>query len=133
FSGKLNIVAAQAQKQLADLDARRSDLRALVDSLPDPILLADAQRRIALINAPAAALLQVSAASAMGKSVVAVVNDEAILGLLESLGPSDSQFGQSEQRELRLMRGGQHVTYHAVAKRMATGGTLLVLRNVSAM
>jgi two-component system phosphate regulon sensor histidine kinase PhoR len=130
FSGKLNVLAGQAQKQLADLDAQRSDLRALVDALPDPVMLADSMRRIAIINAPAARLLQFSAAGAIGKNIVGVVNDEAILALLESLKP---QPGQMEQREIRLVRGGQHVTYHAVAKRMAAGGVLLVLRNVSTM
>lgn len=130
FSGKLNILASQAQKQLADLDAQRSDLRALVDALPDPVVLADSLNRLAIINAPAARLFQFSAAGATGKNIVGVVNDDAILDLLESLAPRP---GQTEQREIRLVRGGQPVTYHAVAKRMAAGGVLLVLRNVSAM
>ena len=129
FSEKLNVVAAQAQQQLADLDAQRSDLRALVDSLPDPILLADAARRIVMINAPAARLLRVAQAAAHGKSVVEVVNDEAVLVLFESLQP---QPGHTQQRELRLTRGGQRLTFHAVATRTKASGCLLVLRNISA-
>jgi len=36
-------------------------------------------------------------------------------------------------REVRLLRGGQRLTYQSVATRTATGGALLVLRDVSTM
>lgn len=130
LSEKLNVLAANAQQQLADRDTQRSDLRALVDSLPDPILLTDAARRIVLINAPAARLLGISTGAATGKPVVDVVNDEAVLVLVESL---QQQPGHMQQRELRLSRAGQRLIFHAVATRTRTGGTLLVLRNISAM
>ncbi|MGB7159232.1 MAG: PAS domain-containing protein, partial [Tepidisphaeraceae bacterium] len=83
FSGRLNVVAAQAQKQLADLRDQRADLAALVDTLPDPFLVTDAHRRILLMNSPAAALLQLTAQQAVGQTVDGVVNEAAILELFE--------------------------------------------------
>jgi two-component system phosphate regulon sensor histidine kinase PhoR len=130
FSERLNVVAQQAQQQLAELDAQRADLRALVDSLPDPILLTDASRRVVMINAPAARLLGVTALQAQRKLVTEVVSDEAVLVLLESLAPEP---GQTQQREIRLTRGGQRLTFHAVATRTKVSGCLLVLRNISAL
>jgi two-component system phosphate regulon sensor histidine kinase PhoR len=130
LSSQLNALADRARQQLADLDTQRSDLRALVDSLPDAILLTDASRRIVLINAPAGRLLGVAVADAPGKPLVQVVNDEAVLVLFESL---QQQPGHMQQRELRLARGGQRLVFHAVATRTKTGGMLLVLRNINAM
>ena len=130
FSERLNVVAQQAQQQLAELDAQRADLRALVDSLPDPILLTDGSRRVVMINAPAARLLGVTALQAQRKLVAEVVSDEAVLVLLESLAPEP---GQTQQREIRLTRAGQRLTFHAVATRTKAAGCLLVLRNISAL
>ena len=130
FSERLNVVAQQAQQQLAELHAQRADLRALVDSLPDPILLTDASRRVVMINAPAARLLGAAAPAAQGKRITEIVSDEAVLVLLESLAP---QPGQTQQREIRLTRGGQRLTFHAVATRTKASGCLLVLRNISAL
>jgi two-component system phosphate regulon sensor histidine kinase PhoR len=57
-----------------------------------------------------------------------IINEEAILRVIEQAnGPSPIV------REIRLQRGGQRVTYQAVANRAKAGGVLLVLRNVSAM
>jgi two-component system phosphate regulon sensor histidine kinase PhoR len=136
FSGRLNIVAAQAEKQLADLNHQRADLRSLVDALPDPILLTDYANRILLLNAPAAKLLQVTATQAVGKPLVTVVNEEAILRLLDDLeksGARDETLSTVQRREIRLQRLGQRLTYQAVATRARAGGVLLVLQNVSAL
>ena len=50
FSHRLNLAAEQAEQQLSDLNHQRADLQALIDSLPDPIFLIDAQGRIALLS-----------------------------------------------------------------------------------
>src|SRR5688500_12244106 len=84
FSAKLNLVASQAERSLTDLRLQRADLRALLDTLPDPILVIDPQRRITLINPPAAALLEVAPERALGQMAVNVVSDEAILRLVEA-------------------------------------------------
>lgn len=139
FSAQLNVLAGQAQQQLAELDSRRADLQALVDSLPDPILLTDAKRRIVLINEPAARLLQVPSAQALGERLVNVVNDEPIIELFEALldpGVPESTGADTtpgQPREVRLLRGGQRVTYQAVLTRTRVGGVLLVLRDITAL
>ncbi len=53
----LNQLAAQAYKQLSDLQQQRGGLQALVDTLPDPILAIDPRGRITLMNVPASKLL----------------------------------------------------------------------------
>jgi two-component system phosphate regulon sensor histidine kinase PhoR len=121
----LNVVAAEAQKQLADLRDQRADLAALVDTLPDPFLVTDSRRHILLMNAPAAALLQLTQEQAAGRTVDAVVNEMAILDLFEQ--PS------GEVREIRLSRDGQRLVYQAIVTPTAAGGVLLVLRDVSAL
>ncbi|HMB94612.1 MAG TPA: ATP-binding protein [Tepidisphaeraceae bacterium] len=125
---KFNVMASHAEKQVADLNHQRADLQALVDSLPDPILLSDALGRIVVINTPAARLLQLTPPQALGRKVEVVVNETAILRVIEQAsGPSPIV------REIRLQRNGQRVTYQAVANHAKAGGLLLVLRNVSAM
>jgi signal transduction histidine kinase/PAS domain-containing protein len=86
LASRLNALGAEAHKELADLDGRRAGLQALVDALPDPILLTDAARRIAMINLPAARLFSIAPAKAIGKKLVSIVTDEAIVGLIEPIG-----------------------------------------------
>ncbi len=85
FSARLNQVAINLQKQLVELRLQRGDLQAVVDTLPDPILLTDPQQRILLINSPAAKLLAISPSQAIGKTPVSVVSDEAILELFDQV------------------------------------------------
>ena len=128
----LNSVAIATSRQLTELDGRRGDLQTLVDALPDPILLADSQHRIALINAPATELLQVSSQQAIGRRLSNIINDEAILGLLEPIdehAPGDIP----RHREIRVFRNGHRGTFQAVASPTKTGGLLLVLRDVSTL
>jgi two-component system phosphate regulon sensor histidine kinase PhoR len=140
LAGKMNQLAAQAENQLDELGRQRRDLRSLVDTLPDPILVTDSAGRVLLINSPAAELLQLSPAQVIGKKTVSVINDEALLQLLDAAGkvsPEPDHTGLNDvphvHREVRLLRGGQRLTYQSVATRTATGGALLVLRDVSTM
>jgi two-component system phosphate regulon sensor histidine kinase PhoR len=128
----LNAVAIATSRQLAELDGRRGDLQTLVDALPDPILLADSQHRVALINAPATDLLQVSSQQAIGRRLSNIINDEAILGLLEPIGDHNAA-DLTRHREIRVFRNGHRGTFQAVASPTKTGGLLLVLRDVSTL
>ena len=138
LAGKMNQLGAQAENQLAEIGKQRRDLRGLVDALPDPILVTDPAGRVLLINSPAAELLQLLPSQVIGKKTVSVVNDEPLLQLLDAAGKvsPESEAGGSSRpvhREVRLLRGGQRLTYQSVATRTATGGALLVLRDVSTM
>jgi two-component system phosphate regulon sensor histidine kinase PhoR len=128
----LNAVAAATSRQLAELDGRRGDLQTLVDALPDPILLADSQHRVALINAPATELLKVTPQQAIGRRLANIINDEAILGMLEPIGDEHTS-EMTRHREIRVFRNGQRGTFQAVASPTKTGGLLLVLRDVSTL
>jgi two-component system phosphate regulon sensor histidine kinase PhoR len=133
----LNQVAAQAYKQLSDLQQQRSGLQALVDTLPDPILAASPAGRITLINAPAARLLSLQPQQALDQQLVNVVSDEQIVELYEALvttgGAKVSGPPTILNREIKLARNGQRFIYQAVATRAPGGGALLVLRDVSGL
>ncbi|MCS7032511.1 MAG: ATP-binding protein [Phycisphaerae bacterium] len=128
LAGRLNLLAATAQRQMSELDHRRSDLQQLVDSLPDPVLLSDSLGRVILINTAAAKILQISPEEALERKFVHVVNDAQILELFESLAVAPVQ-----QREIRISRGGQRHYYQGVGTRTKAGGVLIVLRNVTTM
>ena len=76
MASHLNALAEQATRQLTDLEAQRGGLQALVDTLPDPILAADAHGKITLLNAPASKLLLLSPQQVIGQKLVNVVSDE---------------------------------------------------------
>jgi two-component system phosphate regulon sensor histidine kinase PhoR len=137
MAGNLNQLAAQAYKQLSDLQQQRGGLQALVDTLPDPILAADPRGRVTLLNAPAARLLSLQPAEALEQKLVSVVSDEQIVELYEALvGAGGAKpIGPTTvlNREIRLVRNGQRCTYQAVATRAPGGGALLVLRDVSTL
>ena len=129
FAEQFNLVAAQAQRQLAALDHQRADLQALVDSLPDPILLIDGRRRIALINQPAAKLLQLPRGEALGRPIDLTLNEELLLALVEEA--ADREDGA--HREVRVNRNGKLKTYQAAAMPGKSGGMLVVLRNITTL
>jgi two-component system phosphate regulon sensor histidine kinase PhoR len=131
----LNLLAAQAYKQLSDLQHQRGGLQTLVDTLPDPILAVAPGGRITLMNAAAAKLFSLQPEQALDQKLVNVVNDEQIVELYEALAEqrtkNPSALSLPLNREIRLARGGQKSTYQAVATRPPGGGALLVLRDVS--
>ncbi len=81
----LNEAASHAQQQLSDLNHQRADLQALVDALPDPIIVSDGQGKVTLINPPAARLLDMNRAKALGQGLVNLVNDVAVLQLFDKV------------------------------------------------
>ena len=142
FTAKLNQLAGQAERQLADLRHQRVDLRVLVDTLPDPVVLIGPDRRVRLINRPAVERFGVDAERAVGQTLAVVVPEIDVLTLVdEAIGdraaaPDAEADGRAEagalvQRQIPFEHGGQRVTYDAVAVRTAGGGAVLVLRDVS--
>lgn len=141
LAGQLNEMAASAQRQHADVVQGRADLKALADTMPEAVLVSDAQDRVTLINPAAAALLNVKPEKAAGQKLVNVVGDEDVLALLESVRrapappadgrPAGGKADHLPPPEIRLFREGQHLTFQAHAQRTAGGGVLMVLRDVS--
>ena len=154
LAGQLNELAAGAQRLRAEHVHGLADLKALAGTIPDAVLVSDAQDRVTLINPAAAALLDVRPEKATGQKLVNVVGDADVLTLLEAVrrmpvpvtvGATDARAGampaaaaaaagRTEHlppREIRLVRDGQHLTFQAHAQRTAGGGVLMVLRDVS--
>jgi signal transduction histidine kinase len=127
---QFNQAAALTHRQFERLEHEQADLHALVDTLPDPILASDHQNRLILMNSPAAKLLRLTTGEALGQKVVNIISDAPVVELFETVAHSaDAHI--PVQREVRFSRGGQKLTCQAVAARTASGGTLVVLRDVS--
>jgi two-component system phosphate regulon sensor histidine kinase PhoR len=136
----VNDTAEQTLRQLKDLSRQKGDLEALVDSLPDPLVLADTRRKIIRINRPAAELLGVSRELALGESLEAAVTDPAVLSIFDEAARIEAGAKRSDgssalplRKELRLTRAGKRLAYQAVATRTGAGGVLLVLRDITTL
>ena len=132
--------ADRALRQLKDLSRQRDDLQALVDALPDPLLLADTRRRVIRINRPAADLFGVDADRALRQPLETSVGDPSVLAIFDAA--ARSHLGQRDdegrpvlplRRAIRLSRGGRRLAFQAVATRSAAGGVLVVLRDISTL
>jgi two-component system phosphate regulon sensor histidine kinase PhoR len=136
LANRFNEIAILTHRRLAELQREQADLHALVDTLPDAILVSDALDRLILMNAPASRLMLLSADEALGRKVVSAISDEPVVELFEAvaaLPDSTPAAPLTVQREVHLTRGGQKMTCQAVAARTAGGGALVVLRDVSAL
>lgn len=136
----VNDTAEQTLRQLKDLSRQKGDLEALVDSLPDPLVLADTRRKVIRINKPAAELLGVSRERALGESLEAAVTDPAVLLIFDEaarVAPGaklpDGTPSLPLRKDLRLTRAGKRLAYQAVATRTGAGGVLLVLRDITTL
>jgi two-component system phosphate regulon sensor histidine kinase PhoR len=131
---RLNQLLDEVEQQLAGSQRRTADLRALVNALPDPILLADADDKVVLVNVPAADLLGVPPEAAIGVPAAQVLRDRPVLKLFDRTArPKNSDDDQTEtrMREVTLVREGRRKSYQALARRSRGGGVLVVLRDVS--
>lgn len=136
----VNVTAEQTLRQLKDLSRQKGDLEALVDSLPDPLILADTRRKVIRINRPAALLLGLSRERALGQSLEAAVTDPDVLAIFDQASAIDPRARGEDgapalplKRELRLIRAGKRLAFGAVATKTAAGGVLVVLRDVTTM
>src|SRR5688500_5595225 len=136
----VNDTAEQTLRQLKDLSRQKGDLQALVDSLPDPLVLADTRRKVIRINKPAAELLGVSRERALGESLEAAVTDPAVLSIFDEaarVAPgaklADGTPALPLRKDLRLTRAGKRLAYQAVATRTGAGGVLVVLRDITTL
>ena len=131
---------ASVRAQLAD--RRATDLRPLVDALPDPLLLCDSKGRLQLVNQAAARLLQLRPNQGIGLPLATVITDQPVLELVDAMATATAEGNPAEAveeperspvvfRDVRVYRGGQTITYQAVATRNADGATLIVMRDVS--
>jgi two-component system phosphate regulon sensor histidine kinase PhoR len=146
LAAELNELAAVARRQAFELRYQRADVRSLADTIPDAVLVTGPDNRITLINAPAAALLDVRPDKVVGENLASVVGDEALLELIDGVRKSDNPADAGTpgiavipgnvgdvSSEVRVVRDGRHLTLQAHAERTAGGGSLLVLRDVSTL
>ncbi|MEM8875786.1 MAG: histidine kinase dimerization/phospho-acceptor domain-containing protein, partial [Planctomycetota bacterium] len=126
---RLNQLSNAVRRQLADGDARRTDLSALVNALPDPLLLADSDDKVRLVNRPAAELLEVAPETAIGQPVATLLRERTLLKLYDK-GRKRSVERVAE-REVTLTREGKRTVFAGTAFATDAGGVLLLLRDVS--
>jgi two-component system phosphate regulon sensor histidine kinase PhoR len=132
LAGELNELADTARRQSSELLSQRANVRSLADTLPDAVVVSDADDRITLLNISAAELFGVEPDRALGQHLASVIGDQSLLQLVESVRLSAST-ETAPSREVRIVREGQHRTYQAHVQRTAGGGALLVLRDVSTL
>lgn len=127
---RLNLLAERTAEQIDGYQRQITDLNALVDALPDAVLLADAQQRVVRINEPAAAFLGLTVAQAAGQRLIALLGEAQLVDAYEeALEPGTGPL----VRDIRVTRQGQKLTYQTALARTAAGGVLVVLRDVTAM
>lgn len=131
FTNRMNFLAEQAQKHVDELAHQRTDLESLVDSLPDPIILADPQQRVILLNQPAARFLSITPQQVIGAKMISILGDPSLIDIYEHVTGGQVKPGQPVIREFRVMRQAQRQIYQAVATRTLSGGVLLVLRDIT--
>ncbi len=129
LGARLNRLAGQAQSQLRTTQLQTSNLRLLIDALPDPILLADAAERVQMVNAPAGRLLQLPPQRVMGERFISAVNDAGLIDLYDSV----RRTGEPVDREMKFIRDGKRLIFQASAKRTDADGVLIVLRDISTL
>lgn len=135
-----NTIADATLRKLKDLSRQRGDLLALVDALPDPLLLSDTRRKIIQLNRPAADLLGVATSSAIGAPLESVVVEPAVLEVFDRAAQIERDDTDEQgrrllplRRDLRLSRAGKALVFQAVATRTDAGGVLVVLRDITAL
>ena len=131
LSSRLNFLAEQAERQMGDLRQQRGDLASLIDALPDPVLLTDTQQRVMLINEPAAKFLSVTTRQAIGQKLISTLSESSLVDVYEALLAQTAKAPSAIAREIRVTRGGQKLTFQAVAVRTSVGGVLLALRDIT--
>lgn len=85
FGRQCNIALA-ATKLHSDLEKLKSQLESTINGVPNPIVLADAKRRVLALNPAAEELFDVSSVFSVGRDVDAVFDHEVIQRLLTSNG-----------------------------------------------
>ncbi len=135
LGNRMNLLASEAQSRFEALQEQTANLKSLVDALPDPVLLADEDDRILLINAPAERLLQLPPQRVIGNPFLTAVNDPSIVDIFETCRRRRElgQMPPAVDREIRLFRRGQRLSFQAHAEPTATGGLIVVLRDVSTL
>jgi len=129
-SRALEAQVGHLQRQMAS--PRAADLRPLVDALPDPMILTDAEERVTLLNAAAVRLLQLPGAAVVGRKIVSVVTDQVLLELFDSVRKAPATEERAlAQKEVKITRGGTRFVFQAVAVCNPGGAVLLLLRDVT--
>ncbi len=72
-------------RTLADLDAEKSRIRTIIESLPDGVLVTNAAGRVAMMNPAAKQLLELPPEPVRGRPIEGVIPDEALCRLVQEI------------------------------------------------
>ena len=129
LAAALTAMARALGRNLQSLEAERARLAAVLASMADGVLIADADGRVLLINAAAARMLRVSAADSRGRTLIEVLRDHELADLARR------GLDRPDGTPAQVIEVGQPRRYlQAVATRLpdAPGPrVLLVLQDVS--
>lgn len=120
--GSVGELTKELERNVAALAAERDRFETALEGMPDAVLALDDERRVTAMNRAAHELLDVDG-PVEGRSLAEVTSIPELQGLAESASGAEI--------ELELDAGGQRLVLASVTRQAATGGCVMVLRDVS--
>ena len=124
LAGSFNRVASELDATVAELGAERDRLQAILDSVGDALVALDAEHRVTRVNRAALTMLGLERPP-VGRLLAEVVRVPALTELVGARGQDGAE------AEIELLRGVPRTVLARAAPIGDSGGSVLVLRDVS--
>ena len=118
---------AQIQQQMRDLSKAHADLNAIMANMREGLVLVDRENRILSINGSAAAIFSAEAASVVGRDVLTLCRDAAVLEIVKA-----AQMGFSGDTLLPLNENTYRLLASPVLREKKVRGVVLLVLDISA-
>ena len=118
---------AQIQQQMRDLSKAHADLNAIMANMREGLVLVDRENRILSINGSAAAIFSAEAASVIGRDVLTLCRDAAVLEIVKA-----AQMGFSGDTLLPLNENTYRLLASPVLREKKVRGVVLLVLDISA-
>lgn len=108
----------QERKAQNELKAQRNLLRTVIDEIPDPVMLQDAQAKFLLVNQPLAALYQTTPEAMLGQDNSSFIEDQALAKSYTENAKEIMLKGQTEivYEDVQYTESGDMRHYRAIKK-----------------
>ena len=118
---------AQIRQQMRDLSKAHADLNAIMANMREGLVLVDRGNRILSINGSAAAIFSAEAASVVGRDVLTLCRDAAVLEIVKA-----AQMGFSGDTLLPLNENTYRLLASPVLREKKVRGVVLLVLDISA-
>ncbi len=133
---RLERATVELERKNEDVDARRQYIETILERVATGVVSIEPSGRIRTANSAALRLLELDAASIIGRPAVDVFNGEELQQINVLLDRAARARGESSSQEVALVRDGREIHLAVVATRLAGSGgafegTILVLDDVT--